>query len=408
MASDAASTERRRLLAARALKIAGGIVAAFVLVVLLLVAFVSSRYFGAAVEAELAKGLLEGKRRALKFEGPLEFTFWPNLGFRVGRVSLSEPGGAQEFASIAGARAAVAVTPLLSGRIVAGDCAVEGLKLALVRRRDGSLNIADLLPTEPSGRQFPFEIAAIRVDASQLTWTDETAGKTTAVKDVQLTSGRVQGDPAAKSYQAKDVSLAGAVGSTRLRLGVADLAVAAAALSATGLSFGADFASPTGTAIGAALNGRLAADFQQTSVALEEVTGDIAVTHPRLVAKPLKLPLQGALHAARDKAAGELALHVDESKAQFKFDLVRFSPLAIRFDAEIDRLDLDRYLAPPEGGGEPGKGSPLDLSDLEDIELDGIARIGSLEVGNFKARNLKLEIKAAHGKLNIGAPGGKQ
>ncbi|MEI2679831.1 MAG: AsmA family protein [Burkholderiaceae bacterium] len=58
---------------------------------------------------------------------------------------MSEPGGKEEFAALDSARVAVAVMPLLSKQVQVRRIEVTGLKATLVKKKDGTLNIADLL-----------------------------------------------------------------------------------------------------------------------------------------------------------------------------------------------------------------------------------------------------------------------
>jgi AsmA protein len=84
-------------------------------------------------------------QRKLDIAGKVELAVWPDVGLSIGRVSLSEPGGKQEFAALDSARVAVAVMPLLSKQVQVRRIEVAGLKATLVKHKDGTLNIADLM-----------------------------------------------------------------------------------------------------------------------------------------------------------------------------------------------------------------------------------------------------------------------
>ena len=80
---------------------------------------------------------------------------------------------------------------------------------------------------------------------------------------------------------------------------------------------------------------------------------------------------------------------------------------AYTFDAEIDRLDIDRYLgsssggtaAPAAGAGVPEK--PLDLSALRDLDASGQLRIGALQAMNLKASQVRAGVRAAAGRVTL-------
>lgn len=406
MAPDAASggpTGR----STRLLKIAGFVLAAVVAVGLLVAAFLSSRYFTAAVEAELVGTLRDAKQRTLRFEGPLEIFFWPSAGFKVGRVTLSEPGGSQEFASVDAASFSLAVAPLLDGRIVIEQCAVDGLKAVIVKHRDGTLNIDDLIGGEQTpGPKPDVDLAGVNFRNSTLAWVDEARGATTTARNLDLSGTRLHMAAAAKTLDAGEISLAGELGGARLRLALDGLTASPAALKADRAAFDVGYKDGR-TAITAALTARLAAEPEQGSFALEGLAGDVAIVHPRLL-RAVKLPLKGAFHAGHGKAEGNLSAHFDESNASLGFRVTRFAPLALRFDMALDRLDIDRYLAPnhEDAAAAPQQESQGDLSALKNLELDGTAKIGSLQIAGLKTTNIRLDIRSAHGALDVRGLGG--
>ncbi|HEX6828534.1 MAG TPA: AsmA family protein, partial [Burkholderiales bacterium] len=71
----------------------------------------------------------------------------------------------------------------------------------------------------------------------------------------------------------------------------------------------------------------------------------------------------------------------------------------------------DKYLPPkpaqakaPAGGGAPAapaKEEPLDLSALKGLNATGSLRIGSLKVQNIKSSNVRVELKAKDGRLDL-------
>jgi AsmA protein len=104
---------------------------------------------------------------------------------------------------------------------------------------------------------------------------------------------------------------------------------------------------------------------------------------------------------------------VDESTIQTKLALAKFSPPAYIFDINVDKLNLDQYFPPKPkaetpagkdaGKGEPAKqeDTPVDLSALKNLNADGKLQVGALQVKGLKLANLKAEVKAANGRLDI-------
>jgi AsmA protein len=176
----------------KALRIAGIAIAALLVIVIATIAFVMAKFDANYIKGELTKVVQEKKQRSLKLDGPLELTFWPNLGAKVGKVSLSEHKSDKEFLALDSARISVAVMPLLSKQIVVDTIEVAGAKAVLIRRKDGTLNIADLLtPDKEPTPLVRFDIAGIKVTNSQLAFRDEQGGASYAVAGLTLTTGHL-------------------------------------------------------------------------------------------------------------------------------------------------------------------------------------------------------------------------
>lgn len=100
-----------------------------------------------------------------------------------------------------------------------------------------------------------------------------------------------------------------------------------------------------------------------------------------------------------------------------------FANPAIRFDVDLDQLDADLYLpkssATPAAPKSPGIAAatkspaasgptkatsteqPLDLTALRTLNLDGSLRIGALKVMNVRSTQLRADVKALDGLVNI-------
>jgi len=108
-----------------------------------------------AYKSKLEEIVYERYQRSLVIKGDIELSLFPRIGLSVQDVSLSEHNSPDQFASIASARFAVAIWPLLSNRLVVDHVAVTGFKASVIRDRDGKFNFHDLaqrqhFPAEPS------------------------------------------------------------------------------------------------------------------------------------------------------------------------------------------------------------------------------------------------------------------
>jgi AsmA protein len=149
-----------------------------------------------------------------------------------------------------------------------------------------------------------------------------------------------------------------------------------------------------------------------------------------LAVRPLRVPLTGSVKANFQKqtAQAELAGTIDESTLKAKLGLTKFAPASYQFDIDIDRLNLDRYLVaepavpakpmapvakapekPPAAPVEktapkPATGpteTPVDLSGLKDLNAAGRLRVGVLQVRGLRLAEVKAELRAAAGRVDI-------
>ncbi|MBZ0127223.1 MAG: AsmA family protein [Rhodocyclaceae bacterium] len=148
----------------------------------------------------------------------------------------------------------------------------------------------------------------------------------------------------------------------------------------------------------------LSANLEKQTVELPAFSGELNVANPQMPMKTVRLPLTGGLRADIDGQTAALHANTqfDESKIAAKVNVSRFSPLALGFDLDIDRLNVDKYLPPkPAATGEKAPEKPLDFSAIKGLNASGTVKIGQLQVSNVKASNVRLEVKAAGGKLDV-------
>lgn len=427
----------------KALKIVAIVLGVIVLLLGGAAAWLHATFDTARLKQEIAAAVEKQTGRVLKIDGDLTLGLWPDVSVRLRRATLSEAGGAGEFARLDSARVAVAVMPLLSKQVVVREVALDGFAAMVVKRKDGTLNIADLVagkkpdaPRDAAVSPAPtFDIAAIRVTHARLDWRDEAAGSSFSLADLDLTTGPVRfaagrggvealalaarGQRDADAFTLKldvprlEIVPEGARGETLKLAATLDgkdrklaatlvltgVAGDAASLRIDKFALDADAKMNDAHAV-AKLASPVAFDLGKQTVALTQLAGRLDLTHPKLPMKTLALPLVGAASAdlAKQSASLRLDTRLDASTIKAKLDIGRFAPLALAFDLDIDQLDLDRYL--PKDKKEAGDGR-IDLSALKGLNLRGTARIGQLTVAQLKASNIRLQLDAKDGRLNI-------
>jgi AsmA protein len=172
-------------------------------VVILTVVFNPNQYKPQIIEA-----VKEKTGRELKIEKNIGWSFFPSLGIEAGGLALSNaPGfGKEPFAKIDAAGVGVELLPLLRGRIAVDKVYLHGLALNLAKNAAGRTNWDDLVtpskqpakqPAKPAAAKSEganalgaLSVGRLEVKDANVTWRDEAAGSTLAVKHLELTSGR--------------------------------------------------------------------------------------------------------------------------------------------------------------------------------------------------------------------------
>lgn len=156
------------------------------------IAFVVASFDAGKVKAQVIAVVKEKKQRTLRLDGDVALSFFPRLGIRLNRASLSERNSDQEFAAVDEARVAVQVIPLLKGQFVVDQISLDGVRGVLVRRADGSFNFDDLLSKDKEESQtVRFDIAGVKLAKSSLTWRDEKSGTTLDLTGIEIGTGRI-------------------------------------------------------------------------------------------------------------------------------------------------------------------------------------------------------------------------
>ena len=164
-------------------------------------AYVAATFNPNDYKGRIIQAVKESKQRNLRLDGDIKLSFYPNIGASLSKVSLSEFKSDKEFAAIESARVSLALMPLLHRQVVVDEVSVSGLKATLVKHKDGSTNIDDLLgqagqkPQQQKnavgGPPVKLDIASVSVEKSDLGYRDEGSGAQYAIKDLNLKTGRI-------------------------------------------------------------------------------------------------------------------------------------------------------------------------------------------------------------------------
>jgi AsmA protein len=156
----------------------------------------------------IAKTIKDTAGLDVVFGGSIKTSYFPSLGVEIDQVSVAAPAqaGGGTLARVNRARVSVKVTPLLSGRIEAGEIAVDGLELNLVRGPDGKLNLPAppvkevkmegekvVVITDSDARYaIDYQIEDVRITGARVNFEDKLASASYQITDFNLATGKVQ------------------------------------------------------------------------------------------------------------------------------------------------------------------------------------------------------------------------
>ncbi len=136
----------------------------------------------------------------------------------------------------------------------------------------------------------------------------------------------------------------------------------------------------------------------------------------KLPGKRISSALKGSVQAdiGRQSIQANLAGGLLQSRIKAKAAINNFAAPAIRYDLEIDQFDADPFMpkktvdAKEKSKNEAeAKGKsvqteqPFDLSALKTLNVEGSVRIGSLKAANIRVAQLRADVKARNGTINI-------
>lgn len=149
---------------------------------------------------QIVGAVKERTGRTLAFDGDLALALFPRLAVKLPATTLSEPGRDAVFARLQSAQASVALLPLLRKELEVDAVRIDGLQATVVRRKDGSTNIDDLLRPQkqaaPAGKGEPgaapaaATIGAVQLRSADITYRDLGSARTVRLSEFDLRAGR--------------------------------------------------------------------------------------------------------------------------------------------------------------------------------------------------------------------------
>ncbi|MDE1465413.1 AsmA family protein [Spartinivicinus poritis] len=394
------------------LKVTLGTIAVLLLLVVLALVFINSIINPNDYKPQLEKAVQDKTGFQMRINGDIGLTLFPQLSFAINDVSMLDRKQ-QPLLALEEAKLGLELWPLLSSRVEMNDVVLTGLNLKLVKDKTGKGNweipkqpaTADQQKSQEQKKQEPsssdksqsqdskpvvLAVESIQVKNMILDYTDEQAGTSQQIRNINFTTGAVA---SAKPFP---IQLSFSYNSSQPRLSLDSRLSATLMLDFIGQHYQmkeldwdlAAVGEPTNNkSVKGTVKGNFAADLKQQLLSLNDwhaqfgdldltFTSEIKqfVTSPamsgKLSVKPLNIKqwLSGVgvemPETASDKAFSQFALNtqfngtdkqlalsslnitLDESQLTGNLSITDIASQALQFNLQIDQFNVDHYLPP--------------------------------------------------------------
>jgi AsmA protein len=393
--------------------------------------------------------------RSLQIGGEIDLKLFPWLALGVHDVRLGNPPGYgnEPFLTVREASVGVKLFPLLNKRLEVSRVAVDGLDVRLISRGEETNNWKDLADSdeqkeEESGETPQASVAGIDVTGSTLVYTDEVEKSVSRLTNLEVHTGALgSGNPVDASmkfdYDDGEAPVARmemkAVVQLDSKLEVKNLEANGElmqekpdpplpfSLKAESLSVDLD----AETLAPATIEARLADLPVKISARGEKLFGDYVVSGnvtvdgvaPRKVLPSLGMELPvtadpAALSSLSYKSDYRLTekqlqlpaleLVLDDTQVRGSAAIEDLDAMALRFDLNVNTINVDRYLEPEPKEGEsqtPAAEEPpteLPLEMLRELNARGSLRVGKATLSGLEFADIRLPLEAKSGRVHLG------
>lgn len=372
----------------------GGLLLLVIAGVLVVVWLVDANAFKPRIEAEVRAAT--GREFAL--DGDIDLGFFPWLSLETGAGRFGNPAGfpAEPMASWRSARLGVKLIPLLRGDLAIGRVRLDALDLRLLRRADGTANwqgIGGSAPPDPAAPERHISLEGVELTQARLSFVDETAPRRVEITAFDLTT-----DAIAPGEPFTDTELSGVLhvegfqrGGVPFRLDVPEVVsprdfssfdIGKFELRFADVEARGELSAQLGDA--PSIQGSLASN----RFDLRALLAAVGVAAPQTTDPRALTAVQIDVAGRFDNGAvrvDPLALTLDDTRFTGSFKRGKEDDAIGEFALHGDRLDIARYIPPPDPDSEPFvlpiaqlralrfRGAiELDEARLDDVDMKGV------------------------------------
>jgi AsmA protein len=387
------------------------------------------------VDVQKYKPILESKvveatGRSFSVGDDLKLSLFPWAGISFSDLQLGNPTGfaEKEFVKIKSFEVRVKLLPLISKEIQIKRFVVDEPQIVLVKNKNGRGNWEQPKQQQkgtatkiPAAADSPAGIGGLPISAltvgnfsiknGSALWIDHSTNTRKEVQDISLILKDVSLDrPVQIKFSAeldkKPLTLEGTVGpvGSGFEKGVVPLDLSLKALKQLAMQLKGNLENPA-TTPGVDIDIIVEKFSPRELVAALGQTFPVETTDPKALSS---VALKAHINADANRASiSNGVMNLDQSQLNFSATASQFSRPNLKFDLNLDKINLDRYRPPPsdqpsaEKAPAQGKKQKTDYAPLRRLILDGLIKIGQLTVNKANVQDIYLKIKAKNGVFNL-------
>ena len=378
----------------------------------------------------LENKVVEATGRPFSVGDDLKLSLFPWAGISFSDLQLGNTTGftEKEFVKVKSFEIRVKLLPLIRKEIQIKRFVLDEPQIVLVKNKNGRVNWEQpkqqpkgtaskkSVPNDSPAGMGGLPISALTVGNfsiknGSVLWIDHSTDTRKEITDISLALKDVSLDrPVQLTFSAqldkKPLSLEGTVGpvGSGFEKGVVPLDLSLKALKQLTLRLKGNLENPA-TTPGVDLDITVDKFSPRELVAALGQTFPVNTTDPKALSS---VDLKAHLKADANRVVvSSGVMNLDQSRLNFSATAAQFSRPNLKFDLNLDQINLDRYMPPksdqPSVDKAPVKGpkKKTDYTPLRRLILDGLIKIGQLTISKANIQDVYLKIKAKNGIFNL-------